>query len=369
MPTPSTIPTPPRRAAIYFRADQRGAGRQGLRRLVDGCDRARLAFEPLGRGARLPDEPDRARARAAIFNSYPAGPCRGRLPRACVGASPTCGRSSSPAAASAASSARARRCGRATSPRAGTTCATRSRPASTCRCRAFPTGPTTSAASRSRSGITKQDPDASRRMARALPALVPVRRLHAAVPQPRRVPVPRDYEIAAGRPGDVRGPGLLPPPALPPAALHLHARRRHLARRRHDHARAGDGFRRRPPRVGHRRPVHVRARPCSSRRSPSSRRAAREVYLPAGAAWYDFDTGRASGGRDDPAAAPRERMPLFVRAGSIVPIGPAIQIPTRTGRRPLTLHVYTGADGASRSTRMTAPAASIGTAPSRAFRP
>ena len=72
----------------------------------------------------------------------------------------------------------------------------------------------------------------------------------------------------------------------------------------------------------------------------------RKVYLPAGAAWYDFYTGRSMrGGQTITAAAPYERMPLFVRAGSIVPTGPAIQHTGEDKGGPVTLNVYTGADG------------------------
>lgn len=72
----------------------------------------------------------------------------------------------------------------------------------------------------------------------------------------------------------------------------------------------------------------------------------REVYLPAGADWYDFYTGeRHAGGTMLDAAAPLSRMPLFVRAGSIVPAGPAIQHTGESLNAPLTLNVYTGADG------------------------
>src|SRR5688572_17067279 len=43
----------------------------------------------------------------------------------------------------------------------------------------------------------------------------------------------------------------------------------------------------------------------------------RRVYLPAGASWHDAESGRrVSGGQEVTAAAPRERMPLFVRAGA-----------------------------------------------------
>ena len=72
----------------------------------------------------------------------------------------------------------------------------------------------------------------------------------------------------------------------------------------------------------------------------------RDVYLPAGADWYDFYSGRAHrGGQTIKAAAPYERMPLFVRAGSIVPMGPVIQHVGEGRGAPLTLTVYTGADG------------------------
>ena len=72
----------------------------------------------------------------------------------------------------------------------------------------------------------------------------------------------------------------------------------------------------------------------------------REVYLPAGADWYDFDSGeKHAGGTTLDAPAPLTRMPLFVRAGSIVPTGPAIQHAGESLNAPLTLNVYTGAGG------------------------
>jgi alpha-D-xyloside xylohydrolase len=72
----------------------------------------------------------------------------------------------------------------------------------------------------------------------------------------------------------------------------------------------------------------------------------RQVYLPADATWYDFYTGRSiRGGQTINAAAPYERMPLFVRAGSIVAVGPAIQHTGNNSHSPITLDVYTGADG------------------------
>ncbi|MBN8807830.1 MAG: glycoside hydrolase family 31 protein [Sphingomonas sp.] len=53
---------------------------------------------------------------------------------------------------------------------------------------------------------------------------------------------------------------------------------------------------------------------------------ARQVYLPAGTDWYDYWTERRyAGGQTITSAAPIDRIPLFVRAGSIVPLGKPIQ--------------------------------------------
>jgi alpha-D-xyloside xylohydrolase len=72
----------------------------------------------------------------------------------------------------------------------------------------------------------------------------------------------------------------------------------------------------------------------------------RRVYLPAGADWYDFWTGeRIVGGRTIDSPAPLETMPLHVRAGSIVPMGPDLQYASEKPANPLELRVYRGADG------------------------
>jgi alpha-D-xyloside xylohydrolase len=72
----------------------------------------------------------------------------------------------------------------------------------------------------------------------------------------------------------------------------------------------------------------------------------RPVYLPAGTAWYDFHTGRRfGGGQKLAAAAPLARMPLFVRAGSIVPVGPEIQYSAEKPGGDITLLVFTGTNG------------------------
>lgn len=71
----------------------------------------------------------------------------------------------------------------------------------------------------------------------------------------------------------------------------------------------------------------------------------RNVYLPKGTQWIDFWTGeRFVGGQTIKANATFETMPLFVRAGSIIPMGPFIQYSTEKSD-PLEIRIYTGADG------------------------
>lgn len=69
----------------------------------------------------------------------------------------------------------------------------------------------------------------------------------------------------------------------------------------------------------------------------------REVYLPAGQGWYDMYTGKYfKGGQKIDADAPYERMPLFVKEGSILTTGPAIQYTRQITDEPMTIYVYTG---------------------------
>ena len=73
----------------------------------------------------------------------------------------------------------------------------------------------------------------------------------------------------------------------------------------------------------------------------------RPVYLPAAAGWYDFWTGAAlAGSQTIEAPAPYDAIPLFVRAGSIVPFGPELQYTAEKAADPITLFVYSGSDGA-----------------------
>lgn len=76
-----------------------------------------------------------------------------------------------------------------------------------------------------------------------------------------------------------------------------------------------------------------------------SRELTRNVYLPKGTLWYNFWTGKSyKGGQNIKADASFETMPLFVRAGSIVPMGPFIQYSTEKSD-PLEIRIYPGTDG------------------------
>ncbi len=71
----------------------------------------------------------------------------------------------------------------------------------------------------------------------------------------------------------------------------------------------------------------------------------RQVYLPESTQWYDFYSGAAVANGSQVVAAPYERIPLFVRAGSIVPFGPDIQWSDEKPADNITLYVYAGANG------------------------
>ncbi len=71
----------------------------------------------------------------------------------------------------------------------------------------------------------------------------------------------------------------------------------------------------------------------------------REVYFPAANGWYDLYSGKyTEGGQKVSVDAPYERMPLFVKEGSIVPFGPEIQYAGEKQAAEITLYVYTGKD-------------------------
>jgi len=71
----------------------------------------------------------------------------------------------------------------------------------------------------------------------------------------------------------------------------------------------------------------------------------RKIYLPKSANWFDFWTGKLiAGGQTIDATAPIETLPLYIKAGSIVPMGPYLQYATEKAADPIEVRVYTGAD-------------------------
>jgi alpha-D-xyloside xylohydrolase len=71
----------------------------------------------------------------------------------------------------------------------------------------------------------------------------------------------------------------------------------------------------------------------------------RHLYLPE-ASWYDFWTGSSmQGGRAIDAPSPIDRIPLFIRAGSILPLGPDMEYAAEKPADPIELRVYRGANG------------------------
>ncbi|WP_336525225.1 TIM-barrel domain-containing protein [Bacteroides acidifaciens] len=73
---------------------------------------------------------------------------------------------------------------------------------------------------------------------------------------------------------------------------------------------------------------------------------AAKVYLPEGASWYNFWTGKKErGGQEVDCETTLDIFPLYVRAGSIVPLGPDVQYATEKPWDELVLRVYPGADG------------------------
>jgi alpha-D-xyloside xylohydrolase len=82
-------------------------------------------------------------------------------------------------------------------------------------------------------------------------------------------------------------------------------------------------------------------------RKSEKRPTTRPVVLPAGADWIDFWTGETcAGGKTIDADAPIDKIPLYVRAGSIVPMGPPVEWAEEKPADPIELRVYPGADGA-----------------------
>ncbi len=72
----------------------------------------------------------------------------------------------------------------------------------------------------------------------------------------------------------------------------------------------------------------------------------REVYFPKGSNWYDFYTGQyLQGGQTLRVDAPYDRIPLYIREGAIIPVGPDIQYSDEKTDGTIVLYVYRGQDG------------------------
>ncbi|PAM91708.1 alpha-xylosidase [Flavobacterium sp. IR1] len=72
----------------------------------------------------------------------------------------------------------------------------------------------------------------------------------------------------------------------------------------------------------------------------------RSVYFPEGTNWFDFYTGKyIKGGQQVTVDAPYERIPLHIREGSIIPVGPEMQYTTEKKADKIVLYVYMGQDG------------------------
>ena len=72
----------------------------------------------------------------------------------------------------------------------------------------------------------------------------------------------------------------------------------------------------------------------------------RQVYLPASTKWYNFWTGEVSnGGQKLIVNVPMDMMPLYVKAGSIVPMGPVMEYATEKPADKIELRIYRGANG------------------------
>jgi alpha-D-xyloside xylohydrolase len=81
------------------------------------------------------------------------------------------------------------------------------------------------------------------------------------------------------------------------------------------------------------------------RKNAPQNKATRDLYLPKDHTWVDFWTGKSvEGGQEITVNAPIDKIPLYVKAGSIVPMGPFIQYSDEKVADPIQLRIYTGAD-------------------------
>lgn len=73
--------------------------------------------------------------------------------------------------------------------------------------------------------------------------------------------------------------------------------------------------------------------------------ARRTTYLPAGTWWDFWSNQRVKGGVEATREVDLETIPVYVRAGAVIPLGPVQQYATEPNDEPVTLRVYPGADG------------------------
>jgi alpha-D-xyloside xylohydrolase len=72
----------------------------------------------------------------------------------------------------------------------------------------------------------------------------------------------------------------------------------------------------------------------------------RKVYLPDSEDWFNFWTGEnIKGGQTIIAEAPLDKIPLYIKAGSILPMGPIIQHSNEKPNEAIEIRVYEGSDG------------------------
>ena len=78
---------------------------------------------------------------------------------------------------------------------------------------------------------------------------------------------------------------------------------------------------------------------------PLAEAKSRKVYLPKGNRWYDFWTNESyDGGQWIEVAVSIDRLPLYVKAGSIIPTSDVVEYSAAQADKPITLNVYPGAD-------------------------
>lgn len=79
--------------------------------------------------------------------------------------------------------------------------------------------------------------------------------------------------------------------------------------------------------------------------NPLEKSGLRKIYLPASVEWYDFWTGeKFKGGKTIERETPIDIMPIYVRAGSLLPLGPDLQYADEKSADPIELRIYPGAD-------------------------